>query len=226
MIYREVSQRSLVKSFARYNNSYKIPPLPMTLAEGTHLGRYEIRSKLGAGGMGEVYLAQDTQLRRPVALKLLPAEFSQSKERLRRFGQEAYAIAALNHPNIAHIYEIGEAEALHFIAMEYVDGETLREQIYHRGTPLPKLLRYLQHVAEGLAKLVEPQQPVQKGGAGSSEVATAILQQHSTPGVVLGTVGYMSPEQAQGKTAEIDHRSDVFSFGCILFEAATGRKAF
>ncbi len=259
MIYREVSSEPPGKIFARCDNSYKITPLPMTLAEGTHLGRYEIRSKLGAGGMGEVYLAQDTQLRRPVALKLLPAEFSQSKERLRRFGQEAYAIAALNHPNIAHIYEIGEAEALHFIAMEYVDGETLREQIYHRGTPLPKLLRYLQHVAEGLAKahaagvvhrdlkpenimitsdghakildfglakLVEPQQPVQKGGAGSSEVATAILQQHSTPGVVLGTVGYMSPEQAQGKTAEIDHRSDVFSFGCILFEAATGRKAF
>jgi serine/threonine protein kinase len=231
----------------------------MTLAEGTHLGRYEIRSKLGAGGMGEVYLAQDTQLRRPVALKLLPAEFSQSRERLRRFEQEAYAVAALNHPNIAHIYEIGEAEGLHFIAMEYVDGETLREQIYRRGTPLPKLLRYLQHVAEGLAKahaagvvhrdlkpenimitgdghakvldfglakLVESQQPVQKGGAGASEVATAILQQHSTPGVVLGTVGYMSPEQAQGKTAEIDHRSDIFSFGCILFEAATGRKAF
>ena len=259
MIYREVSSEPPGKIFARCDNSYKITPLPMTLAEGTHLGRYEIRSKLGAGGMGEVYLAQDTQLRRPVALKLLPAEFSQSKERLRRFGQEAYAVAALNHPNIAHIYEIGEADGLHFIAMEYVDGETLREQIYHRGTPLPKLLRYLQHVAEGLAKahaagvvhrdlkpenimitsdghakildfglakLVEPQQPVQKGGAGSSEVATAILQQHSTPGVVLGTVGYMSPEQAQGKTAEIDHRSDVFSFGCILFEAATGRKAF
>ena len=231
----------------------------MTLAAGTHLGRYEIRSKLGAGGMGEVYLAQDTQLRRPVALKLLPAEFSQSKERLRRFEQEAYAVAALNHPNIAHIYEIGEADGLHFIAMEYVDGETLREQIYRRGTPVPNLLRYLQHVAEGLAKahaagvvhrdlkpenimitsdghakildfglakLVEPQQPVQKGGAGASEVATAILQQHSTPGVVLGTVGYMSPEQAQGKTAEIDPRSDIFSLGCILFEAATRRKAF
>lgn len=92
--------------------------------------------------MGEVYLAQDTQLRRPVALKLLPSEFSQSKERLRRFEQEAYAVAALNHPNIAHIYEIGEADGLHFIAMEYVDGETLREQIYRRGTPLPKPIRH------------------------------------------------------------------------------------
>ena len=231
----------------------------MPLAPNTRLGRYEILSLLGAGGMGEVYLAQDTQLRRPVAIKLLPPEFSQHKDRLHRFEQEAYAVAALNHPNIAHIYEIGEAEGLHFIVMEYVDGKTLREQIYRRGTPLPKLLRYLQHVAEGLAKahaagvvhrdlkpdnimitsdghakildfglakLVEPQQPVQKGAVGASEVATAILQQHSTPGVVLGTVGYMSPEQAQGKTAEIDPRSDVFSFGCILFEAATGRKAF
>jgi serine/threonine protein kinase len=256
MIYREVSQRSLV-IFARRINSYRIPPLPMTLAEGTHLGRYEIRSKLGEGGMGEVYLAQDTQLRRPVALKLLPAEFSQSKERLRRFEQEAYAVAALNHPNIAHIYEIGEAEGLHFIAMEYVDGETLREQIYRR-IPLPKLLRYLQHVAEGLAKahaagvvhrdlkpenimitsdghakildfglakLLEPQQtsPVSEG---VSQLATAVMPPHSTPGAVMGTVGYMSPEQAQGKANEIDHRSDIFSFGCILYEAITHRQPF
>jgi eukaryotic-like serine/threonine-protein kinase len=124
----------------------------MPLAPNSRLGRYEILSLLGAGGMGEVYLAQDTQLRRPVAIKLLPPEFSQHKDRLRRFEQEAHAVAALNHPNIAHIYEIGEAEGLHFIGMEYVDGETLREQIYRRGTPLPKLLRYLQHVAEGLAK--------------------------------------------------------------------------
>ncbi|MCA1850457.1 MAG: serine/threonine protein kinase, partial [Acidobacteria bacterium] len=206
-----------------------------------------------------VYLAQDTQLRRPVALKLLPAEFSQSKERRRRFEQEAYAVAALNHPNIAHVYEIGEADGLHFIALEYIEGQTLRELIQSGHTDLTKLLRYLQHAAEGLAKahaagivhrdlkpenimvtgdghakvldfglakLVEPRQHVRKGGAGASEVATAILQQHSTPGVVLGTVGYMSPEQAQGKTAEIDHRSDIFSFGCILFEAVTGRRAF
>ena len=231
----------------------------MPLAANTRLGRYEIRSKLGEGGMGEVYLARDTQLRRPVALKLLPAEFSQSRERLRRFEQEAYAVAALNHPNIAHIYEIGEAEGLHFIAMEYVDGETLREQIHRRGTPLPKLLRHLQHVAEGLAKahavgivhrdlkpdnlmvtrdgyakildfglakLIEPPKGSGPEGAAASEVATAIMQQHSTPGLVMGTVGYMSPEQALGRINEVDHRSDIFAFGCILFEAATGQKAF
>src|SRR5215207_5293698 len=209
--------------------------------------------------MGEVHLAQDTQLRRPVALKLLPAEFSRSAERLRRFGQEAYAVAALDHPNTAHVYEIGGAGGHHFIAMEYADGDTLREQIHRRGTPPPKLLRHLQHAAEGLAKahaagvvhrdlkpddvmvtkdghakildfglakLTEPRQPAQRSGEGASEAATAILEQHSTPGTVMGTAGYMSPEQAQGRVDEVDHRSDIFSFGCILYEAATGRRAF
>src|SRR5213596_3172131 len=98
----------------------------MTLANGTKLGRYEIRSQLGAGGMGEVYLAEDTQLHRKVALKVLPAEVASNQDRMRRFNQEAQAAAALNHPHIAHIYEIGESEGVHFIAMEYIDGETLR----------------------------------------------------------------------------------------------------
>lgn len=231
----------------------------MALAPNTRLGRYEIRSPLGAGGMGEVYLAHDTQLRRSVALKILPAEFSQSKERLHRFEQEAYAVAALNHPNIAHIYEIGEVGGHHFIAMEYVDGDTLRERIHRNKTDLSRLLKYLIQVAEGLskahtagivhrdlkpdnimvtrddytkildfglAKLIRPPKGFGSEDAASSEVATAILQQHSIPGLVLGTLGYMSPEQAQGRVQEIDHRSDIFSFGCILFEAATGQKAF
>src|SRR2546425_1547048 len=229
----------------------------MTLAAGTKLGRYEIRSLLGAGGMGEVYLAEDTQLHRKVALKTLPADLASNQDRMRRCEQEATAAAALNHPNIAHIYEIGESDGAHFIAMEFVDGFTLRQLIHESQTDLSKLLRFLQHAAEGLAKahaagivhrdlkpdnimvtreghakildfglakLVEPQQSSQASVA--SELATAILQQHSTPGVVLGTVGYMSPEQAQGKVNEIDHRSDVFSFGCILYEALTRRKAF
>jgi serine/threonine protein kinase/Tfp pilus assembly protein PilF len=228
----------------------------VTITAGTKLGRYEIRSKIGEGGMGEVYLAQDTELDRKVALKILPAELAAHHDRMRRFTQEAKAAAALNHPNIAHIYEIGEREGLHFIAMEFVDGSTLRQLIHITQTELPKLLRHLQHAAEGLAKahaagiihrdlkpdnimvtrdghakildfglakLIEPQQ---MSGSGSSEVATAIMQQHSTPGAIIGTVGYMSPEQAQGKTKEIDQRSDVFSFGCILYEAATGRKPF
>jgi serine/threonine protein kinase/TolB-like protein/Tfp pilus assembly protein PilF len=220
------------------------------------LSHYRIVSKIGAGGMGEVYLAQDTKLDRKVALKILPADLAANQDRMRRFVQEAKAAAALNHPNIATIHEIGEADGVNFIAMEFIDGATLREKIYQKQTDLRKLFRYLQHVAEGLAKahaagivhrdlkpdnimitrdghakildfglakLIE-QQPMP--GGDSSEVATAVMPQHSTPGTVMGTVGYMSPEQAQGKTKEIDQRSDIFSFGCILFEAATGKKPF
>jgi serine/threonine-protein kinase len=231
----------------------------MTLAAGTKLGRYEIRSKIGEGGMGEVYLAQDTKLDRKVALKILPAELASNQDRMRRFTQEARAAAALNHPNIAHIYEVDESEGTSFIAMEFIDGFTLRELIHGKPTEMSKLLRYLQHVAEGLAKahgagivhrdlkpdnvmvtreghakildfglakLVEPQSASGQRSDGLSEVATALMRQHSTPGAVLGTVGYMSPEQAQGKTEEIDHRSDIFAFGCILYEAVTGHKAF
>ncbi len=238
----------------------------MTIIAGTQLGHYTIISQLGAGGMGEVYLAHDTKLDRKVALKVLPAEVAANRDRMERFVREAKAAAALNHPHIAHIYEIGESgsspavrEGVHFIAMEYIDGETLREKIHRDKAPLAKLLKYLTQVAEGLAKahsagivhrdlkpdnvmitregyakildfglakLVGPLRPFDSGDSGSSEIATAVMQQHSIPGMVMGTVGYMSPEQAQGKTKDIDHRSDIFSFGCILFEAATGKRAF
>src|SRR2546423_12593984 len=124
----------------------------MTIVAGTHLGRYVIRSKIGAGGMGEVYLAQDTELDRKVALKILPAEVAANQDRMRRFVQEAKTAAALNHPNIAHIYEIGESDSINFIALEYVEGDTLREAIHREKTPLLKLLKYLAQVAEGLAK--------------------------------------------------------------------------
>ena len=231
----------------------------MPLAPNTILGRYEVERSLGVGGMGEVYLARDTSLNRPVAVKLLPAEFSQNRDRLRRFEQEALAVAALNHPNIAHIYEIGEAESGRFIAMEFVDGVTLADKIHREKASLKKLLKYLSHTADalakahaagivhrdlkpdnimvttddhtkvldfGLAKLVEAGKENQNKTA-SQESATAILEQPlSTPGMIMGTVGYMSPEQAQGRIGEIDHRSDIFSFGCILFETATGRRAF
>src|SRR5437660_3220498 len=124
----------------------------MTIIAGTRLGRYEIRSKLGEGGMGEVYLAEDTRLHRKVALKILPTDLASNQDRMRRFQQEATAAAALNHPNIAHIYEIGKADSVNFIAMEFVDGYTLRDLIHGKQSELPKLLRYLQHAAEGLAK--------------------------------------------------------------------------
>ena len=224
----------------------------MTLPSKTLLGRYEIRSLLGVGGMGQVYLAHDTSLNRKVALKVLPPEVAANQDRMRRFKQEATSAASLNHPSIAHIYEIGNAAGFNFIAMEYVDGTTLRHKMHDEPEELSKLLRVLQHVAEGLAKahdagivhrdlkpdnlmvtadghakildfglakLIEPQT-----SAGSEE--PTILQSYSTPGMILGTLGYMSPEQAQGRTREIDHRSDIFSFGCILFEAITGQKAF
>ncbi len=112
----------------------------MGLIAGTKIGRYEIREKVGAGGMGEVYLAHDTGLERTIALKILPAEVASNQERMARFVREAKAAAALNHPNIAHIYEIGELAGQHFIAMEFVDGTTLRDKI-HRQTELRKLLR-------------------------------------------------------------------------------------
>src|SRR5437762_926790 len=193
----------------------------MNVVPGTKLGRYEIRSKIGEGGMGEVYLAQDAKLDRKVALKVLPPQVAALHDRMRRFTQEAKAAAALNHPNIAHVYEIDEVEGQHFIAMEFIDGQTLRQIIHDGATDLPKLLRYLQHAAEGLAKahaagivhrdlkpdnimvtrdghakildfglakLIESPQSATSSET-PSDVATAILQQHSRPGVVLGTVG-------------------------------------
>src|SRR2546430_12202750 len=235
----------------RKNPGQNPPDNVLPIDARTKIGRYEICSQLGAGGMGEVYLAKDTKLDRKVALKILPTEVASDRDRMERFVREAKSAAALNHPHIAHIYEIGESgssptvsEGLHFIAMEYIDGETLREKIHRDKAPLPKLLKYLTQVAEGLskahsagivhrdlkpdnimitrddyakildfglAKLIEPtgQKPDREGGRRddqpASELATAILQQHSTPGAVLGTVGYMSPEQAQGRVNEIDH---------------------
>jgi len=244
------------------------------LKAGASISHYRILSKLGAGGMGEVYLALDTKLNRKVALKILPGELSANAQRMRRFVQEAQAAAALNHPNIAHVYEIGEVEHMHFIAMEFIDGQTLRELIYEKRFELNTLLRYLQHVAGGLAKahaagivhrdlkpdnimvtrdghakildfglakLIEGRGDPATGRRGEDAVTDeantliAVSPHHrvsasdhpgTSPGIIMGTIGYMSPEQALGKINEIDERSDIFSFGCILFEAITGRRVF
>ncbi len=196
----------------------------MSLQPGTRLGNYEVLSELGSGGMGEVYKARDLKLGRVVAIKVLQQEMASDSQRLRRFEQEARAASALNHPNIVTIYEIGEHEGTPYIAMEYVEGKTLREML--AGGPLPndKLIRYATQMAEGLAKAhqagivhrdLKPENIVISvdgyvkildfglakllpAGDIGSELST--LVQETTPGTILGTVGYMSPEQAKGRT--------------------------
>ena len=238
----------------------------MTIKPGTKLGRYEIRSKIGEGGMGEVYLAQDTKLDRKVALKILPEGLARHNDRMRRFTQEAKAAAALNHPNIAHIYEIGSSpivreavepgtassEEIHFIAMEFIDGETLRHVVFDTQADLPKLLRYAQQIAEGLAKAhaagivhrdLKPDNIMvtREGHAkildfglaklidsaeserGGSEAPTR-LAIRTDPGTVMGTPIYMSPEQARGM--KVDARTDIFSFGVLLYEAVAKHLPF
>ncbi len=234
------------------------------ISANTTISHYCIISQLGSGGMGEVYLAQDTKLDRKVALKILPPALASNKDRMRRFVQEAKCAAALNHPNIAHIYEIGEAEnhspgqtieenSVHFIALEFIDGHTLREKIHRERIPLSTLLKYLNQVAEGLAKAhaagiihrdLKPDNiMISRDGHAKildfglaklveapeskeldSQVPTAALPHGTSPGAIMGTVGYMSPEQVKAKT--LDQRSDIFSFGCVLYEAVTGRKPF
>jgi eukaryotic-like serine/threonine-protein kinase len=221
----------------------------VTLATGTKLGPYEILAPIGAGGMGEVYRAKDPRLGREVAIKVLPAAFSQDADRLKRFEQEARSASALNHPNIVTIHEIGTANGSSYIAMELVDGPSLRELLAAGPLPTKKLLDVTVQIAEALAKAhgagivhrdLKPENViVSKDGyvklldfglaklfvAPQEQVTgapTAI--QETQPGTVMGTVGYMSPEQASGKPA--DFRSDQFAMGSILYEMATGHRAF
>lgn len=216
---------------------------------GRTLGHYQIVSLLGAGGMGEVYLAQDTRLDRRVALKSLPADVASDQERMRRFVREAKAASALNHPNVAHIYEIGEAEGVSFIAMEYVEGQTLAAKIGGRPLEIAEMIEISIQVADALDEadgkgithrdikptniMITPRGMVKVLDFGlakvtlptSQEVATTLSTMTETmPGVVMGTVPYMSPEQALGR--EMDHRSDIFSLGVVLYEMATGRLVF
>ena len=219
----------------------------MALPSGTILGHYEIVSPLGAGGMGEVYRARDARLDRSVAIKILPAEFSADSDRLRRFQQEARSASALNHPNIVTIYELGTHGSTHYIAMELVEGQTLRNFLGGGSLPVRKTIEIAAQIADGLAKAHEagiahrdlkPENVMVSHDGfvkildfGLAKLTSPSGQQpdfcttsHTIPGLVMGTVGYMSPEQASG--GPLDFRSDQFSFGLVLYEMVTGKRPF
>jgi eukaryotic-like serine/threonine-protein kinase len=222
----------------------------MTLPAGARLGPYEVVAPLGAGGMGEVYRAKDPRLGRDVAVKVLPASFSQNPDRLWRFEQEARAASALNHPGILTIHDIGEYEGSPYVVSELLEGETLGERMDGSALPLRKALDYAVQVAHGLAAAHEKGivhrdlKPgnlfVTKDGRlkildfGLAKVTHPETREPLTkvstqtagtePGVVMGTIGYMSPEQVRG--LRTDHRSDLFAFGAILYEMLTGERAF
>jgi serine/threonine protein kinase len=219
------------------------------MVSGTKLGPYEILAPLGAGGMGEVYRSRDTRLGRDVAIKVLPAALAKDADRLRRFEQEARTIAALSHPNILGIHDIGTHEGAPFLVSELLEGQTLREKLETGPLPVRRAIEHALGIATGLAaahdkgivhrdlkpenvfvtrdgrvkvldfglaKLASPEQ-IQETGVTLTSPATL-------PGMVMGTVGYMSPEQVRGDP--IDARSDIFSFGAVLCEMLTGKRAF
>lgn len=222
----------------------------MGISPGTKLGRYEIRSQLGAGGMGEVYLVQDTQLERTIALKVLRTDIASDRQRMRRFVQEAKAAAALNHPNIAHIYEIGEIDGISFIAMEYIDGKTLRQYLKQSETRLTEILDIAVQIASALAAAheaglvhrdIKPENTMRRSDGlvkvldfglvkltdppmtTDTEAPTKALV-HTDAGIVMGTANYMSPEQARGQ--KVDARTDIWSLGVLIYEMTTGRLPF
>ncbi|MGH9802509.1 MAG: protein kinase domain-containing protein, partial [Blastocatellia bacterium] len=226
----------------------------MSITTVSQVARYRILQKIGAGGMGEVYLAEDASLGRKVAIKILPEQFTQDADRVRRFEQEARSASALNHPNIITIYEVGKHEGMHFIATEFIEGETLRQQmndqqlnlvealdvvmqaasalqaahsvgIAHRDIkPENIMLRpdgYVKILDFGLAKLTE--QNSTGDLANDQDLPTKSLFE-TQPGMVIGTLAYMSPEQARGQ--RVDGRTDIFSLGIVLYELISGRRPF
>ncbi|HEX7296714.1 MAG TPA: protein kinase, partial [Pyrinomonadaceae bacterium] len=224
---------------------------------GQSVAQYQIRSVLGEGGMGRVYLAHDTKLDRKVALKILPSQSAANQESMRRFTQEAKTAAALHHPNIAQIFEIGEHDNTRYIAMEFVAGDTLRTLLSRRRIDLKRGLEWCAQVAAGLSAAhrqgvihrdIKPENLVvtptgqvkildfglakltvnQSDGSGSSELTTRYMgsdnQANTVPGVIMGTVSYMSPEQARGE--KVDQRTDIFSLGVVLYEVVTSNRPF
>ena len=225
----------------------------MSLQPGTRLGVYQIESALGTGGMGEVYRARDSRkLGRDVAIKVLPGRSSSDSERVARFEREAQLLAALNHPNIAGVYGLEQSGSQHFLAMELVEGESLADRL--RGGALPRdealsiapdrealgaahekgiihrdlkpanvmLTRdgRVKVLDFGLAKIVDPESPA----AGTVSMSPTFSLQATMAGTILGTAAYMSPEQARGRI--VDKRTDIWAFGCVLFELLSGRRAF
>jgi serine/threonine-protein kinase len=226
----------------------------MALATGTRLGPYAITAPIGAGGMGEVYRATDTNLGRQVAIKVLPDAFAQDPERLARFEREAKTLASLNHPNIAQIYGLEKADGIRALVLELVEGPTLADRIAQGPIPVDEALPIAKQIAEaleaaheqgiihrdlkptnvkvradgtvkvldfGLAKALEPMTARVDATASPTITSPAMM---TGVGVLLGTAAYMSPEQARGKT--VDKRSDIWAFGCVLYEMLTGRRAF
>jgi serine/threonine protein kinase len=226
----------------------------MPLSAGTRLGPYEILAPLGAGGMGEVYCARDPRLGRNVAIKVLPAAFSADPDRLRRFEQEARAAAALNHPNILTVHEVGAHDGQPYVVSELLEGQTLRDALGHGALPVKTAVEYAVQICRGLgaahergivhrdlkpenvfvttdgrikildfglAKLTEAAAP---GAPAPGGATMATRTAETSPGVVMGTIGYMSPEQLRGQA--VDNRSDLFSFGAVLYEMLSGVRAF
>ncbi len=220
----------------------------MTLAAGTRLGPYEIRGPIGAGGMGEVYRARDTRLGRDVAVKVLPAEYSQDPDRLRRFEQEARLAGSLNHPNVVTLFDVGSHEGAPYLVTELLEGRTLSDALTAGPLPLRKAVEHAQQVARGLAAAHErgvihrDLKPAnlfltkdgrvkildfgvaklthgEPRGGEASKVTTDTAE-----GLVVGTAGYMSPEQVRGHA--VDARSDIFALGAVLYEMLSGRRAF
>ena len=226
----------------------------MALAPGSRLGPYEIADRIGSGGMGEVWRATDVNLKRVVAIKVLPDAFVIDAERLARFRREAEVLASLNHPNVAAVYGLETADGIRALVMEFVEGLTIADRVAPGPIPVDEALPIAKQIAEaleaahdqgivhrdlkpanikvradgtvkvldfGLAKAIEPAGAAASGVSMSPTITTPAMTQ---AGIILGTAAYMSPEQAKGKAA--DTRSDVWAFGCVVFELLTGRRAF